>query len=193
MVLCGGRAFGVEFWCQCCYEDIEDENWGKHVHESKYHGRVFDDLKIRCTPCDKSIGNLEAIKLHRKECHAKDESCLKYNFYCPTCYREVHTDDWFVHLWYEHDIPEAMFVPLYIQNRSNAGLDTTFSCWEFWKNRKTEGSLGCGDAFTEDGGFLCQLCLSGTKSRRCYVPVLLLVRSPERKASQSPAKTQFLL
>ncbi len=134
---------------------------------------MFGDLRIRCTPCDKSIVALEAIKFHREKYHTNDESCLKYNFYCPTCDREVHADDWFVHLWYEHNIPEAMFVPLYIQNRSNAGLNATFSCWEFWENLKIEGSLDCGDAFMRDGGFLCQLCLSGTKSRRCYVLVLL--------------------
>ena len=170
-VSCGDRAFGVEFWCQCCYEEIKDENWGKHVHESQNHGTAFDKPVIRCTPCGKAIGDWNAIKSHREECHAKDESCLKYNFHCPTCYEEIHADDWFVHLWYEHGIPNSVL--LYRQNRENSNLNATFSCWEFWKNLKTEGSLDCNDGFMKDGSFLCQLCQPGKKSRSCRVPVLL--------------------
>lgn len=175
-VSCGGRAFGVEFCCQCCYERIKDENWGKHVCESKYHETAFENPMIRCTPCGKSIGDWNAIKSHREECHKEAESCLKYNFCCPTCYSEkIHADDWFVHLWYEHGIPNSVI--LYRQNREdsdlNATLNATLSCWGFWQRLKTEGSLALNDGFTEDGAFLCRLCLSGTKSRRCYVPVLL--------------------
>ena len=55
-VLCGGRAFGVEFWCQCCCKNIKDENWGKHVHESQGHGTAFGSLTIRCTPCNCRLG-----------------------------------------------------------------------------------------------------------------------------------------
>jgi len=190
--LCGGRAFGgkLKFSCQACYNWIEDENWGKHIHEAKEerHKREFDKPTIRCTLCDISIGDLNAIKSHRKEC--PKEACLKYSFRCPTCHDAIHADDWFVHLWYDHWIPNS--VMLYRQNREDSDSNDTFSCWTFWQKFKTAGSLNCDEGFMESGTFLCGLCgQPGTKSKGRCVPVLLWYDHLKEKHRENLPKRDF--
>ena len=143
--LCGGRAFGVWFWCMECQKPIWDGNWGSHCVEFQ-HGNKMPEWFLCNRCCVDKDGNWcngfwhkdgrldREQKIPSFEEHVQQEHRVwEYTFWCPKCEKKIDVNSWIMHLYWECKCYDG----IYEFEKSDSG-EETFRCSLCKKEEKEE-------------------------------------------------------